>query len=123
MKNNNFKLIALGLITGLVNGLFGSGGGMIIVPALIFILGLKEYKAHATAISIIFPLTIISTIVYFFNNTIPLNIGFLVMIGALLGSYIGAKVLNKIPAKILRKAFGCVIIYTAVRMIWKWNLY
>ncbi|WFA09611.1 sulfite exporter TauE/SafE family protein [Tissierella sp. Yu-01] len=118
MKNNNFKLIALGLVTGLVNGLFGSGGGMIIVPALIFILGLKEYKAHATAISIIFPLTIISTIVYFFNNTIPLKIGFLVMIGALLGSYIGAKVLNKIPAKILRKAFGCVIIYTAVRMIW-----
>lgn len=123
MKNNNFKLIALGLITGLINGLFGSGGGMIIVPALIFILGLKEYKAHATAISIILPLTIISTIVYFFNNTIPVNISLFVMIGALLGSYIGAKILNKIPAKILRKVFGCVIIYTAVRMIWKWNLY
>src|SRR5690606_30982062 len=110
MKNNNIKLISLGLVTGLVNGLFGSGGGMIIVPALVFILGLKEYKAHATAISIIFPLTIISTIVYFFNNTIPLKISVLVGIGALLGSYIGAKILNKIPANILRKVFGCVII-------------
>jgi uncharacterized membrane protein YfcA len=119
MKKNNFKLYILGFITGLINGVFGSGGGMIIVPALVFILGLKDYKAHATAISIILPISIISTIVYFFNNSIPLKISFLVMLGGLVGSFIGAKILNKIPAKILRKVFGCIIIYTAVRMILK----
>lgn len=121
MKNNSFKLITLGLITGIINGLFGSGGGMIIVPALGFYLGLKEYKAHATAISIILPMTIISTTVYFLNSSIPINTGIFVMAGSLFGSYIGAKLLNKIPSNILSKAFGCVIIYTAVRMIWRWN--
>ena len=122
MEKNNVKLLSLGFVTGLVNGVFGSGGGMIIVPALVLFLGLKDYKAHATAISIIFPLTIISTIVYLFNNTIPFKVSGLVMIGGLLGSFIGAKTLNKIPATILRKVFGCIIIYTAIRMIWKWNL-
>lgn len=119
MEKNNLKLLSLGLVTGLINGVFGSGGGMIIVPALIIFLGLKDYKAHATAISIILPLSIISTIIYLLNNTIPLKISFLVMIGGLVGSYIGAKVLNKIPTTILRKIFGSVIIYTAIRMIWK----
>lgn len=119
MENNNLKLLSLGFITGLVNGVFGSGGGMIIVPALVLFLGMKDYKAHATAISIILPLTTISTIIYLFNNTIPFKIVIFVMIGGIVGSYIGAKVLNKIPAKILRKVFGCVIIYTAIRMIWK----
>ena len=119
MEKNNLKLLSLGLVTGLINGVFGSGGGMIIVPALILFLGLKDYKAHATAISIILPLSIISTIIYLLNNTIPIKISFLVMIGGLVGSYIGAKILNKIPTTILRKIFGSVIIYTAIRMIWK----
>ncbi|NLL81580.1 MAG: sulfite exporter TauE/SafE family protein [Tissierellia bacterium] len=119
MKNNNFKLLSLGLITGIINGLFGSGGGMIIVPALGYFLGLKEYKAHATAISIILPITIISTIVYFLSNSISIATSLFVMAGSLLGSYIGAKSLKKIPSKILSKAFGCVIIYTALRMIFQ----
>lgn len=119
MGKNNIKLLTLGLVTGLVNGLFGSGGGTIIVPALVIFLGLEDYKAHATAISIILPLSIISTIVYFINKTISFKVAIMVMLGGLLGSYIGAKILNKIPLNILRKIFGSVIIYTAIRMIWK----
>ena len=119
MKSRGFKLVLLGFITGIINGLFGSGGGMLIVPALVFLLGLKEYKAHATAISIILPITIVSTIVYFFNKSISLKTSLFVMIGSLVGSFIGAKLLNKIPGNILRKGFGLVIIYSAVRMIWQ----
>lgn len=120
MDNNKFKLISIGLLTGLINGLFGSGGGTIVVPALVFLLGVNDYKAHATAISIILPLSVISTIIYFTNNSIPLKVAFPVTIGGLLGSYIGASTLNKIPVNVLRKVFGSVIIYTAIRMIWKW---
>lgn len=119
MKSRGFKLVLLGFLTGIINGLFGSGGGMLIVPALVFLLGLKEYKAHATAISIILPITIVSTIVYFLNKGISLKTSLFVMIGSLVGSFIGAKLLNKIPGNILRKGFGLVIIYTAVRMIWQ----
>lgn len=121
MDNNKYKLIAIGVVAGLINGLFGSGGGTIVVPSLVFLLNLQDYKAHATAIPIILPLSIISAIVYLFNNKIPFDISLLVVIGGLVGSFVGAKFLNKIPVKYLRKIFGGVIIYTAIRMIWKWN--
>lgn len=119
MEKNKLKLLFLGLVTGLINGVFGSGGGMIIVPSLVFFLHFKDYKAHATAISIILPISIVSNIVYFINNAPPLKTSLIVMAGGLVGSFIGAKLLNKIPGKILRKVFGCVTLYTAIRMIWR----
>lgn len=119
MEKNKTKLISIGLITGFINGIFGSGGGIIVVPALIFILGMEDHKAHATAISIILPLSIISTIIYFMKGSISFKVAIPVSIGGILGGYIGARTLNKIPVKFLRKIFGSVIIYTAIRMIWK----
>ena len=119
MDKKKIKLVFIGLVAGLINGLFGSGGGTIVVPALVFLMGVNDYKAHATAISIILPLSIISTIVYFANDSIPFKIVIPVTIGGVFGSFIGAKLLNRIPINILRKIFGSVIIYTAIRMIWK----
>lgn len=119
MNKEKIKLLSIGLAAGLINGLFGSGGGTIVVPSLVFLLGVNDYKAHATAISIILPLSIISTIIYFTNDSIPFNVAIPVTLGGVIGSYIGAKLLNKIPINILRKIFGSVIIYTAIRMIWK----
>ena len=54
----------IGLVTGAANGLFGSGGGTIAVPAMVLLLGVEEHRAHATAISIILPLTLLSTFFY-----------------------------------------------------------
>lgn len=119
MKNDNVKLVIIGIIAGLINGLFGSGGGTIVVPSLVFIMGLEDYKAHATAISIILPLSIISTIIYLVKNSIPIKASILVAVGGILGSYTGAKLLNKVPVNILRKVFGSAIIYTAIRMVLK----
>lgn len=121
MHSKPVKLIGIGLVTGLVNGLFGSGGGTIIVPALVFLLNIKDYKAHATAISIILPLSIISTFIYLKGSIIKFDIALTVGLGGVLGSFIGAKFLKKIPTTILRKIFGGIIIFTAIRMIIKWS--
>ncbi|NMA86650.1 MAG: sulfite exporter TauE/SafE family protein [Tissierellia bacterium] len=117
MDTIDFKLIAIGFITGIINGLFGSGGGTIIVPALVFLVKMEDYKAHATAISIILPLSVISTIIYLKSNIVKFNIGYIIAIGGIIGSFIGAKLLKKIPNLILRKTFGIIIIITAIRMI------
>lgn len=117
MDTIDFKLIAIGFITGIVNGLFGSGGGTIIVPSLVFLVKMEDYKAHATAISIILPLSIISTIIYLKSNIVKFNIGYIIAIGGIIGSFIGAKLLKKIPNLVLRKIFGIIIIITAIRMI------
>lgn len=119
MNNLNLKLIIIGIVTGLVNGIFGAGGGIIVVPSLVFLLGLEDYKAHATTISIILPITIISSLVYLINQSIPIKTSLLVILGGLFGSFLGARLLQKVPVKVLRKVFGSLIIYTAIRMIFK----
>ena len=58
------KRTAIGLVTGFANGLFGSGGGTIVVPAMERFLGEEEHKAHATAIAVILPLSLLSLGVY-----------------------------------------------------------
>ncbi|MGO1371603.1 MAG: TSUP family transporter [Senegalia sp. (in: firmicutes)] len=114
---NKLKLILIGLSTGFINGLFGSGGGLLIVPSLIYILNIERHKAHATAISIILPLSIISTYIYMKNNLIDFNIVFFISIGAMIGSFFGAKFLNKISTTVLKKAFSLLIIYISIRLI------
>lgn len=116
---SNTKLLIIGLITGFVNGIFGSGGGTIIVPALIFIIGIEDHKSHATAISVILPLSIISTIVYMSHGVLNLNIAVFVAIGGIVGGFIGAKLLNIIPSRILRKIFGIFMIIAAIRLVIK----
>jgi hypothetical protein len=119
MKNNKLilKSSIIGLISGFINGLFGSGGGTIIVPSLTFILGLSQHKAHATALMIILPLSIISSIIYFNSQLIDFPITLKVSLGAMIGAYIGAKTLNKIPNIWLRKIFGVFMIIAAIRMV------
>jgi len=58
------KFAVIGLVTGIANGLFGSGGGTIVVPAMVLLLKEEEHVAHATAISIILPLTLVSAFIY-----------------------------------------------------------
>ena len=119
MKNKNFliKSSMIGLISGFINGLFGSGGGTIIVPGLTNFLALPQYRAHATALIIILPFSIISSIIYLKSKLIDFRITFKVSIGVMIGAYIGAKILNKVPNKILKKIFGVFIIIAAIRMV------
>lgn len=117
MKKNILKISLIGIFTGLLNGLFGSGGGTLLVPAMIFLLGIEEHKAHATAISIILPLAIVSTIIYFKSGIISYGITVKIAIGGVIGGYLGAKLLNKIPNNMLRKIFAVFMMIAAFRMV------
>ncbi len=111
------KYILIGIAAGVANGLFGSGGGTIAVPAMVFLLDAEEHKAHATALLIILPLTIVSVYFYLSNNYVDWNITWKAMVGGVVGGAIGAFLLNKCPSKILRKIFGIFMILAAIRMI------
>ena len=83
-------MVVGGGLIGLVNGFFGGGGGMIAVPILEKIMKLESKEAHATAISIIFPLSLISASVYVFNNYVSSLPLIYVSIGVVLGGILGA---------------------------------
>lgn len=114
---NTFKKLVIGIITGFANGLFGAGGGTIVVPAIEKFLKVEAHKAHATAIAIILPLSILSTFIYGKGVNMDAKVVFYVSIGGIIGGYIGAKLLNKLSTKWLHKIFGTFMIVAAVRMI------
>lgn len=115
--NCRHKLLLIGLITGLTNGLFGSGGGTVLVPCLVFLMGVEDHKAHATAISIILPMSILSSFIYYRYNVVDISLTLKVAIGSVAGGVVGSMLLNKVPVNILRKFFGLVMIFAAIRMV------
>lgn len=111
------KYAGIGLAAGVANGLFGSGGGTIAVPAMVFLLQAEEHRAHATALLIILPLTLVSSYFYLSNNYVDWNITWKAMAGGVIGGAIGAFLLNKCPSGLLRKIFGIFMIIAAFKMI------
>ena len=111
------KKIFIGIVAGIISGLFSTGGGMILVPAFIYLLKIDQIKARATSIACILPMVITTSILYFKNNYIDFEIGAQCAIGGIIGGFIGAKFLNKLPENILRISFIVFIIYIALNFI------
>ena len=84
---------------------------------MVLLLGEEEHKANATAILIIFPLTLISAFFYITNNYLDWNLTLKVMLGGIVGGYIGAKLLNICPTNLLRKVFAVAIVLGAIRLL------
>lgn len=107
----------LGLLTGLANGLFGSGGGTVAVPAMVHFLKAEEHTAHATAISVILPLAVVSSVFYISKGYADWGLTIKVTLGGLVGGYIGAKLLNKVPDRILRRVFALFMAAAGIKMV------
>ncbi len=120
MKEESHKLVKSaigGIVAGFFNGLFGSGGGTIIVPFLEKFLKLDPKKSHATAILIIFGFTLVSLVFYGFSGRLDYPLALKVSIGGVIGGLLGAKLLNKLSFSAIHKIFGTFMIIAAVRMV------
>lgn len=115
LKRNLFAILA-GTISGLINGVFGGGGGMIVVPMLIYLLGREQKKAHATAILIILPLSIVSGLFYAMFGSFKFNVGIPAGIGVIVGGIIGALVLKKLSSKWVNIIFSLVMLGTGIKL-------
>lgn len=110
--------VLLGILTGAVNILIGSCGGIVAVEAL-KLRGTDQTKSHATAIAVILPLTVISAAGYLLKGQVRLSDSYVYLIPGLVGSIIGSLLLPKIPKKVLSKVFSIFIIYAGIRMLMK----
>lgn len=111
--------VIVGGISGLVGGLFGAGGGMLVVPTLTTINDFDARRAHATAILAVLPLTIASSIVYSSNGYFDLNVFTYVVIGSVIGGLIGQKLLRNLSCDVLSLTFNGLMIFAGVQMILK----
>ena len=123
MKNYvNIKNIILkatsAIAVGLINGFFGGGGGLICVPTLERVYKLDTKQAHATAVSIMLPLSIVSSIIYIISNSC-VNFAYAgaVTAGSIVGGIIGAFALKKVKGAFVRWLFIVILFVAGVRMI------
>lgn len=115
MQNSIIKAL-IGFLTGLINGVFGAGGGSILVPALQKYLNMETRKSHATSIAMILPLSIASSLIYLQATQVDLRILLNLSIGGLIGGFFGAKLLNKLSCGFLHKLFAIFMIVVSIRI-------
>lgn len=106
----------LGAVTGFLNGLFGSGGGVVAVPCLEKS-GAEPKKAHATSVALIFGLSVITAVAYLLGGRLDFGLAWRFIPYGLIGAVIGTFLLKKIPNSLLRRIFGIIIIAGAVRIL------
>ena len=105
-----------GVLIGTINGFFGAGGGMLVVPILQFVFKKTAQTSHATAILIILPITLASAIVYIFNGTFDLGLTLSVGGGVVLGGIVGAILLGKLKPKVIGYVFSAIMMFAGIRV-------
>ena len=111
------KKVLIGIVAGLINGFFASGGGMILVPAFYYVLKLNEVESRATSVFCILPMVLASSIFYYKGNFMDWRLGILCAIGGIIGGMIGSKLLKKVDEKYLKISFIVFLIYVSYKMI------
>lgn len=111
------KRALIGLIAGIISGLFASGGGLILVPAFIYLLNMEDKKTRGTAVFCILPMVLTSSIFYYKEDYINWKIGINCAIGGIIGGIIGAKLLRRIPTKYVRILFAIFLFYVSIKML------
>lgn len=114
---NMIKKILLGIVAGLISGLFAAGGGMIVVPILTHVFKMDEAKARATCIFAILPMVITSGFFYYSNNFIDWQTGVKCALGGIIGGFLGAKLLKMASNKVLKITFIIFLAYVSIKLI------
>lgn len=112
-------LILIGVCAGVFAGMFGIGGGLIIVPALVFFFGMTQHSAVGTSLgAILLPVGAFGAYVFWRNGNLNVAYAAWIAAGLVLGAFLGAKLVQPVSDLTLRRMFGGFLILVAARMIW-----
>jgi len=110
--------ILLGILAGGLSGLIGVGGGVIIVPALVFLFGMSQQSAQGTTLALLVPpIGILAAMQYYKQGYVDVRVAILIIIGFLIGSVFGSKLAIVLPTKVLSKVFGITMLIIALKML------
>ncbi len=120
MKMNELIiLIVIGLITGMMGGMFGVGGGIIVIPALIFFFGMSQHQAQGTSTAfMLLPVGLLAFMNYYKAGHINLKYAGILAVTFFIGGYFGSKLAIHIPDTALKKIFAVFIILAGLKMLW-----
>jgi uncharacterized protein len=115
--------LLIGLAAGMLSGLVGVGGGIIMVPALVFFMNYTQHQAQGTSLAVLtLPVVILASIFYYYQcqkagTPIDLKVVGLLGLGFIVGAYFGSKIALSIDQELLKKIFALILFYTAFKML------
>ncbi len=111
-------LLLIGLFSGALSGMVGVGGGIIIVPALVYFLAFSQKEAQGTSLGILLlPVGILGVIQYYKQGQVDWRVVLIVSLAFLAGNYFGSKLALTLPDKTLKKTFAIVLIFVAIKIL------
>jgi uncharacterized membrane protein YfcA len=112
-------LFAIGLFAGVLSGLFGIGGGVVIVPALIYIAGFRQHAATGTSLAVLLPpIGLAAAYEYYRKGNVNIRAAAIIALAVLVGGWLGAVVANRMAGPQLRLAFGIFVVGLGVYLIY-----
>ncbi len=110
-------LLLIGLLTGALSGIIGIGGGIILIPALIFILGMSQHEATGTSLAVMLPpIGLFAAYNYYHTGQVNLKYALIIAVAFMAGSYLSSKLAIDLPENLIRKVFSVFLIFIAIRM-------
>ena len=110
--------VVIGLVSGILGGLLGIGGGIIMIPAFIYIFGMSQHQAQGTTLALMVPpIGLLAAWTYYNHGDVNLKVAAFVCIGFFVGGLLGAKMAVGIPEAMLRKTFGVAMLAIGLQMI------
>jgi hypothetical protein len=110
--------ILIGLISGIASGFFGIGGGLVMVPAMVYFFQLTQHQAQGTSLAVLTaPVVILGAIKYYREGNVNLQMAAFIAIGLFAGVYLGATLVHHVPDPTLKKLFGVVLLIVSIKMI------
>lgn len=110
------KALGVGVVAGFASGLLGIGGGVIVVPGLVLLLGMDQYNAAATSVATIVVSASAALIAFGTNGSVDWPTALVIFAGSASGAWLGAHYLNRVPEHLLAAVFSVVMVIAAVRM-------
>ena len=112
-------LLAIGIVAGVAAGMFGIGGGLIIVPALDLLYKMSQHAAVGTSLgAILMPVGALAAWVYWKNGNLNVKYSLLIAAGLLVGGFVGAKLVEPVSDLTMRRLFGGFLLLVSIKMMW-----
>ena len=120
LPEHSLLLIVLGVAAGVLSAMLGIGGGTLMVPALVLIVGVSQKTAQGTALAVMIPVALVGAIRYTANPQVDMRIARVAILatGAIAGAFIGAAIARRVPGLVLRRVFAVFLLVVSVRMMW-----
>ena len=116
---DTIAFISLGLAAGSLGGLIGIGGGVIIVPPLVFLFHFSQHRAEGTTLAMLIPpVGLLAVLPYYRNGYVDIRVAALICLGFVFGGWAGGHLANAVSAGTLQGVFGLVLLVLALRMLW-----